>query len=426
MNIRDTILTINSADSEYVRAINQHSKEMGVSLKGLSLIDEAFDKEAPDRIKDTTGTFQEIICDFDDPDALQIALNPYMYKLLAVSTDYESAIQPLNKVLPFLPYIPKPSESSLLWSTEKPLMRDRMSTYDKRLTPKYQYMEASDVSNVDTLIKDFEFPVIVKPSDLAKALLVAECKNMKELKECLKNTFKVIDEVYNREHRRNTPSVLIEEFMQGDMYSTDAYITTDGDIYCLPLVKVITADSIGLPGFYSYRHIIPISLSPPEIEAAFEASRSAVRALNLCATSTHIELIYTPSGWKIIELGARIGGYRQVLYKEAYGVEHYYNDLSVRMGKKPIMPGEAIKHAAGVNIYADQEGIIESIEGINEASKLESTVFVRARAKAGDEALFASNGGDLIVDGILSNTNPDKLESDVARLRQLVKIKLKS
>ena len=426
MNVRDTILTINSADPEYVRAINQHSREMGIELKGLSLIDKAYDREAPDRVKDTTGVYQEIICDFDNPYALQMALSPYMYRLLAVSTDYESAVQPLNKVLPFLPYIPKPSESSLLWSTEKPLMRDRMSTYDTKLTPKYQYMEASDVSNVDDLVKDFEFPVIVKPSDLAKALLVTECKDMKDLKKCLKHTFEVIDEVYSREHRRNTPSVLIEEFMQGDMYSTDAYVTTDGDIYCLPLVKVVTADSIGLPGFYSYRHIIPVSLSPSEVKAAFEAARSSVRALNLCATSTHIELIYTSNGWKIIELGARMGGYRQLLYKEAYGVEHYYNDLSVRMGNKPVMPGKPIKHAAGVNIYSDQEGIIESIEGINEASKLESVIFVRTRAKAGDEALFASNGGDLIVDGILSNTDADKLESDVARLRQLVKIKIKS
>jgi biotin carboxylase len=275
------------------------------------------------------------------------------------------------------------------------------------------------------LVKDFTFPVIVKPSGLVESLLVERCATPQELKDRLEHTFQIIREVYAREYRLNKPGVLVEEMMQGEMYSTDAYVTHDGEVFCLPLVKVITAHSIGLPGFYSYRHIIPTGLPKEEVQAAFAAASAAIKALNLSASSTHIELFRTPDGWKIIELGARIGGYREALYREVYGIEHFYNDLAVRMGGRPIMPGEPIGHAAGLNIYADEEGYIASIEGMEQARQLPSIVSLEAHAKAGDQALFAGNGGHLIVDGILSNKNPKQLEKDVIKVRELVKINIK-
>jgi len=49
---------------------------------------------------------------------------------------------------------------------------------------------------------------------------------------------------------------------------------------------------------------------------------------------------------------------------------------------------------------------------------------IGVQAKVGDMALFADSGGELIVDAILSNEDPEKLEADVARLRELVTIKV--
>lgn len=424
MHVRDTILTVNIVEPALVSAVHKHAQELGRDLKGIVLIDRTYAKEALERDfpRDKTGLFTEILCDFDDQDELQRILMPYTDRLLAVTCRYENSMHNFRKLIPFVPYLPCPSESSLLWSLEKPMMRDRLSNYDRSLTPKYQYMEETDVPHVMELIQDFDFPVIVKPSELAESLLVTRCETEEDLKVCLDETFKVIGDIYEREHRENTPGLLVEEFMEGTMYSTDAYVTNEGEIFCLPLVEVVTAHSIGLPGFYSYRHIIPVGLPPEEVEAAFDVSRAAIKALNLRASSTHIELFRTQQGWKIIELGARIGGYRGALYREAYGVDHFYNDLAIHMGKKPVMPGEPIAHAAGFNIYAEEEGIIESITGVEESQKLESVVFVEAHAEPGEEALFAQNGGRYIVDGILSNKDPEQLEKDMAKIRELVKI----
>jgi hypothetical protein len=213
--------------------------------------------------------------------------------------------------------------------------------------------------------------------------------------------------------------------MQGDMYSTDVYVSQNGTMECLPLVRVLTANEVGLPGFYGYRCIIPTGLSAAETDKAFTAARASVKALNLRSTTAHVELFHTRQGWKIIELGARIGGYREDLYREAYSIEHHYNDLANRAGMRPKITHTHLRHARAENIFADMEGVIEVIEGIEEARKLESAVYVEKHAKVGDEALFAHNGGDLLVDAILSNEDQQKLEKDVAALRKLIKIKIK-
>ncbi len=352
-------------------------------------------------------------------------MKPHIESILAVTIRNESSVRALRKVVPFLPYVSTPSESSLRWSTQKHLMRDRLRNYDARLVPRYSYVTEYTRQTMATIVTELRFPVIVKPNGLAASILVTRCNNETELSQCLKQVFQVITVIYSRDLGRGTPSVLVEEMIQGDMYSTDAYVSAAGKVHCLPLVKVITAESLGLPGFYSYRHIIPTGLSMEEIEAANTASIAAIRALNLNSSTAHIELFQSPEGWKIIEVGPRIGGYREALYRESYGVDHYYNDLAVKIGLEPSIGSKPIGHAAGINIYPDQEGHIQSIEGIEEARKVSSVVFLEAHAKTGDVTLFAGNGGRLIVDGILSNKDPKKLEADVAKVRELVKIKVK-
>jgi hypothetical protein len=424
MQNRDTILTINVVEPALVRAVKLHAQAMGRELKGLVLVHKDY-ADQPGRPKDDSGLFEEVICDFNNPDEIQSALKPYADRLLAATCRYEEAIQPFSQVIPFLPYLYTPSETALLWSTQKALMRDRLRNYDKSLVPNYQYLEVEDLPNLKKLVKDFVFPVIVKPTGLSKALLVARCDTETELSQRLGYTFETIKSVYDREQYPGKPGILVEEMMPGEMYSTDAYVTHDGEILCLPMVRVVTAHSVGLPGgFYGYQRLLPTELPKREVEGAFAASRSAIKALNLSSTTAHVELFRTPEGWKIIEVAARIGGYRDTLYREVYGIEHFYNDLLVRMGKRPEMPGKPIRHAAVLNIYADHEGHIESIKGLEEAQNLESIVFLAAHAQAGERALFATNGGNPVVDGILSHKDPDKLKSDIAQVLSLVKVKL--
>jgi D-alanine-D-alanine ligase-like ATP-grasp enzyme len=424
MQDKDIILSIDVVEPGLVKAVKLLSKELGRPLKGIALVHKSF-LDYPGRPVDKTGLFEEIVVDYDDKHELQRTIKPFVDRILVVTTRYEDAIHHFSSLVPFIPYVNAPSESSLIWSTEKPMMRDRLKAHDENLVPKYCYLEEKELPNLKELVYGFTYPVIVKPGSLWSSFLVSECKSEKELESYLRKTFKVIRSVYDRVRRETEPVILVEEMMQGEMYSTDAYVAHDGTIECLPIIRVLTANEVGLTGFYGYSCIVPTGLSIEEEQKAFDAAKSAIRALHLRSTTAHVELFRTKQGWKIIELGARIGGYREGLYGEAFGIEHHYNDLVNRAGLKTKINRKHIKHARAENIFADMEGVVEAIEGIEEAKKLESTVFVEKHANVGDEALFAHNGGDLLVDAILSNENKEKLEQDVTMLRKLVKIKIK-
>jgi biotin carboxylase len=424
MEEKDIVLAIDVVEPGLVNAVKLLSEELGRPLRAISLVHRAF-VDYPGRPVDTTGLFKEIIVDYNDPSELQKTIQPFVDQLLLVTTRYEDAIHHFSQLVPFIPYINAPTESSLVWSTEKPLMRDRLHAYDENLVPKYSYLEEKDLPNLKERIKGFSYPVIVKPGSLWSSFLVSECKNQEELEVCLVETFSIIQKVYGQLRRETEPGVLVEEMMQGDMYSTDVYVSQDGTMECLPIIRVLTANDVGEPGFYGYRCIVPTGLNEEEIGKAFDAARGAVKALNLRSTTAHVELFHTKDGWKIIELGARMGGYREDLYREAYGIEHYYNDLANRIGAPLKISRNLVKHARMENIFAESEGIIEAIEGIEEARELESVVYVATHAKPGDEALFAQNGGDILADAILSNKDQQKLDEDVAQLRKLVRFSIK-
>lgn len=197
----------------------------------------------------------------------------------------------------------------------------------------------------------------------------------------------------------------------------------DGKIHCLPLVKVVTAHAVNLPGFYGIERIIPSGLHENECYKAIEAAEKAIKALKLRSTTAHVELFRTNAGWKIIEVAPRIGGFRDVLYREAFGIEHYFNDLSIRMGINPVINRQAIASAAVLNIYPDNEGYIESISDIEKVEQLESVIKLDINADLGELSLFATNGGNPVVEIVLSNVNMDNLNRDILEARKTIKIK---
>ncbi|HSW98439.1 MAG TPA: ATP-grasp domain-containing protein [Candidatus Saccharimonadales bacterium] len=422
---KDIVLSVDVVEPGLVNAVKLLSKELGRPLTGVVLVHKGF-VDYPGRPVDKTGLFKEIVVDFDDPDALQRAVQPFMDRILLVTTRYEQAIHNLRQLIPFLPYLSAPTETSLAWSTEKPLMRDRLKAYDPDLVPKYKRIEEKDMANWQEITKGLTFPVIVKPGSLWSSFLVTRCDNEKGLGECLKATLAIINGVYKRQRRANKPAVLVEEMMQGDMYSTDAYVSQDGTTHCLPIVKVITAASLGLPGFYGHSCILPTGLTEAETEGALRAAKASVRALHLRSTTVHIEMFHTANGWKIIELGARIGGRREELYREAFNIEHHYNDLANRAGMELKIPTKLIRYARAEDFYADEEGTVEAVEGLDEARKLESIVSLNVHVKPGDEALFADKGGGVLIDAILSNADEKKLDADVAELRKVIRFKIKA
>ena len=220
-----------------------------------------------------------------------------MDRVYAVTAQFENCITELQKLVPYFPYIPMPTESSLDWATEKKLMRQMLEAHSPSLVPGYlEVRDASDdsIAGAEAAVA---YPVIVKPSGLEGSLLVSLAHNPEELRAALEHIFEEIQLGYDTWIKRQSPLVLVEEFMVGDMYSVDTYVSPEGVHRHTPPVKVITGHQVGFEDFFGYAQMVPSGLSATEATKAQRTAEEACKALGLRAVTAHVELIKTADGW---------------------------------------------------------------------------------------------------------------------------------
>lgn len=304
-------------------------------------------------------------------------------------------------------------------------MREMLGSYDNCLVPKTQVISDASAASINAVTSRLEFPVIVKPTGLASSMLVSKVQNETELVNVLTQSFAVINDIYTRDRGRGDPGIIVEEFIEGDMYSVDVYVNQAGKIWHLPMLRSKNAYTVGLKGFYTYQSDSFTTLDANDTEAGKAAAESAVHALGLRSCVAHIELFKTANGWKIIELGPRAGGQRQDIYKVAYGIDHAYNELRLKVGMEPIISDTPIAYCTTINFYAENEGIIDSIEGIEAAQNTASSYMLQVSAKPGDKAILSNNGGLILADGLMCNTNLEQLNIDASFVRSTLRFNVK-
>jgi hypothetical protein len=415
---------INDFDQEFADALEKLSARLGRKLRGVILIDSEV-KRKNRNSPDEAQVFEQIVCDFYDDASLRQAIAPIENNLLLLTCSSDRNQPYLQQVLPHMPYILGPTESSLVWATHKAKMRELLGAYDPTLTPKVQPVTGPGEAEIQKVIDNLAFPIIVKPTGLAASVLVSKAKDEDELRKVLKASFSVIREIYQRDGGRGEPSMIAEEFIEGDMYSVDVYVGQDGTVWPLPLLRSTTGYAAGKEGFHIYQEDTLLELQVNDIAAGHDAAKRAVHALGLRSCVAHIELFKTDDGWRVIELGPRAGGQRQYIYEAAYNIDHAYNELLVKVGLEPEINNQLVSHVTIVRLYASQTGELTGITGLEEAKSIGSVYNLRQRAQVGDLVATSDNGGKALVDGVLSNTDLTKLYEDAARVRSIIKITTK-
>lgn len=412
---------INDFDQEFADGLEKLSAKLGRPLKGIILVDSTVKKNNKN-VPDKNGVFEQLVCDFSSDTSLRATVKKFEANLLLVTCSSDRNQPFLQKLLPHVPYVLGPSESSLDWTTHKVLMRKMLTSYDDSFVPKVQPVQSYSEANIRIVLNSLTFPMIVKPTGLASSSLVSKVSTETDLRKALKHGFAVIKDMYKRYGGRGKPSFIIEEFIEGQMFSTDVYVNESGTVWPLPLLRVKTAHEAGKSGFYTYHTDTKHELTKNEINDGFTAAKKAVHALGLRSAVAHIELFLTPNGWKIIELGPRAGGERQDMYHLAYGVDHAYNELLVKIGLEPELNSELKSHAAKVHIIPEDEGEIMGFEGFDKVEKLASHSLIKAKVEVGQMALLSENGGSVVVAAVLHNTDFEQLSRDAESVRSLVKI----
>jgi hypothetical protein len=418
---RDIILFVNHATRDNIENVRSYARKNRQKIR-IAVIQDC--KKKLINIEPNKDVDIFLSCDMASPLKIGKALLPYKEQLMAIVCRGEAQVPFFAKITPHVPYLRTPTSESLKWATDKVMMRELFAIYDKKITPKFKVITDCKKITLDILKKEVGFPMIIKPAELASSLLVNICYHKEELEDTLKKAFKKIRKVYLDNSRQSEPKILAEEFMEGDMYSIDAYVNSRGKIWFCPLVYVKTGKQIGFDDFFGYMRLTPTGLSKKSIEEAQDITKKGVHALCLRSTTVHVELMKTEKGWKIIEIGPRIGGFRHVMYNLSFGINHSLNDVLIRIPKKPIVPKKVLGFTAVLQFFSKDEGILLKVKGIKKIKDLQSFYNIKQNKKIGDRAVFAKNGGKSVCDLTLFNKDRSKLLADIRRAEKMLIIEV--
>lgn len=406
--MRRYILVINYAPESLLRLFGE-LRQKGTAYRDMDLL---ILTPKVDDYTDLGENIEIIECDFGDELSIQNALTPYRDMICAVLCRGDKYIQDLRRVIPYLSKtVLVSTPESLASATNKRLMRADFMQHFPDITPHFTEVHDSSTHTIQYIEDTLDYPVIVKPASLASSLLIQSCRDRSQLQAALTMVFTEIANIYRREDRRDAPQVIVEEFLEGDFYSIDAYVMQPGEVYFCPPVEYIPANKLGIDDFFLYKRFVPVALSEEETKQANEATARAIAAVGLSHTSVHVELVNTANGWKIIELGPRLGRFRTAMYRYGYGIDHSYNDLLIHMGKKPHVSNTLKQHCAAYSIYPRQEGTLKEISGIAKIQQHPLTRYCVVAAQPGDMCRFAKNGGHALAEFVVASKNRAEFEA---------------
>lgn len=416
-NTKDIVIFVEGISKEQVKTLKKYNPK----LKTLLIRD--IKRKPDDEGRNLVCDYVEYV-DFYSEFKLANALKPYQDRLLAITARAEIGVQYFAKVIPHIPYLRTPTPESLQWCLDKYKMRRRLKLSCPQHTPVFTKVNSNTQLERSRIIKKVKFPMIIKPANLEASVLVSICYHEEELDKTLRRIFRKLRTEYDKLNRDNAPVIIAEEFMDGDMYSIDCYVNSRGKVYHCPIVQIKTGKNIGHDDFYNYLRIVPANLKKTTIQNAEQAAEAAVHALGLRNSTAHVELMKIDDEWKIIELGARMGGFRHELYNLSCDIDHQLNDILIRIPVAPRIPKKCKGFSAAMRCYPDKEGVISSILGLKSVSTLKSVVSIKQKLKVGDRCYYSKNGGRGVMDIVFYNSDRAKLLADIRRVEQLVEIKI--
>jgi len=418
---KNIIVFVASLRQNYIEDIQAYAKSNDKEYRIMWLCDSKVKRQ-------DLGQKYDILleCDFSKPWQIASALLPYQDELLAITCRSEQNIARFAQVIPHVPYLRTPTTESLKWATDKYEMRKRMRLFDPVNTPKFTWVKENTKTERTRVIEKVKFPMIVKPANLAGSLFVCICYHEEELEKTLGNLFKKLKKAYENDMRMEVPKIIAEEYMEGDLYSIDSYVNIRGEVHHCPMVRQKTARDIGHDDFYNYLQMTPSALKVATVEKAHKVVETAVHALGLRSITVHVELMKVDDVWKVVEVGPRSGGARDMLYKLSCDIDHTMNDVAIRIPRKPVIPKKCKGYAAYLKYFADKEGTIVETKGIKKIEGLESFHKIKVNKKVGDRAVFARNGGRSVFLLYLYNEDRSKLLADIRRIEKMVGVTVKN
>lgn len=361
-----------------------------------------------------------VVADFSSKESLQATVDTITTPIDAVLTTYENYILPAAQIahhldLPGLPI------SAAEACTDKYLMRSLFDKATEKISP--QFATVGTEQDVRQFAADHSFPLILKPANLAKSLLVTKSLSLDELIKNYRHSVELLQTTYRKYAPNRTPKLIIEEFLEGSIHSVDAFVDGDGTPHVLnEVVDYQTGFDIGYDDNFHYSRLLPSRLSTDDQAALRHCATVAIRALGIKNSPAHVEVIMTKDGPRIVEIGARNGGYRERMHGLANGIDITGAALTLALGGKPNIAAVRNDPCAVLELFPKNPGIFTGIKNLEKLKALPSLTYLSVKATPDTFIGKAADGYKMAAVVMLHNKDHDQFQHDLDFIAESVAV----
>ena len=249
-------------------------------------------------------------------------------------------------------------------------------------------------------IKDFVFPLVVKPVDCNSSKGVKKVESMEDYKQ-------FVSEAINFSRTR---SAIVEEFKDGKEISADFYIEKG-------VAKFLSATkSLKIKNRKSFTILCSDypAIDKNQEKAITKIASDISKAFSLDNTPLLIQLIVNGDEINVIEFSARMGGgskYKLIEVLSGVNIMSKYVDR-ILGGYPEVSPSRQVEYCKMVYIYC-QPGIYDHMEGLDQMKKegmIEDYFLYKTK---GMEILKAETSGDRPSGYLCSASSADELKNKI-------------
>jgi biotin carboxylase len=264
--------------------------------------------------------------------------------------------------------LPGVSPETARYMRDKLAMRQALEAAGVANVP---YRAVKSVSEAEAAAAELGLPVIVKPADGNASKGVRQVDYIEDMVLAFNTAFP----------RSASGTVMVEDYVEGAEYNVDGLVY-EGKYR---LGGITGKDVSPLP----FRFDMGIYM-PPMLDAATEnlieaTVAEALRAVGFHTGTSHVEVILSPDGPRIVEMAGRPGGGRipTDLIPLTYGLDYVADAFRIVLGEAPR---EQRRFERGTAVYwlETRSGVVTQVTGIEDAKALPGVRDVVVPAKPGD------------------------------------------
>lgn len=278
-------------------------------------------------------------------------------------------------------------------------------------SPNHQLIR--NASDLKYVVRNFSFPLVLKPSYGSESLFVTKVDTKEELIDAYNNTKKNIST--NVESSLNDGmEIFVEEFIDGDEVDIDILLQ-NGKVKFYSISD--NFDKIKGNFFVDKGQAIPSSLPQKNQKELLDLVEETLEKLGIQNGCIHFEAKYTKKGPMPIEVNLRMGGdYVYSYVKGAWGVDLIENLVKIAFGQyfKIEKPETPFKYIIGWDLYPEDSGILVQLDIDEKIRHKKYLQELHIHKKIGDPVLVQPDGyeylGWLTVSGENSLDAQDNLK----------------